>query len=193
MKKILLMAVATVAMSLSSFGATLTVSCGANVYGSTGTLLAGTATRTCPNFAVAAGDQLTNVTLNYFVDYSYSPSDSPAISVTVNFNPSGTNIFTNDTVNVTQTGLGTSKNPLSSPNSGSQTLVLNGPSTYAGASVLVTPGAISGPLESFTTSITATYTYNTIPVQGAVPEPTTVALIGAGLVGLASVARRRRS
>jgi len=44
-----------------------------------------------------------------------------------------------------------------------------------------------------TGAVAVVYTYDTIPTNGEVPEPSTVALIGAGLVGVAAAARRRRS
>ncbi len=45
---------------------------------------------------------------------------------------------------------------------------------------------------SFNSDSTVRVIFNTREATGEVPEPSTVALIGAGLIGLASVARRRR-
>jgi hypothetical protein len=193
MKKILFIGAAFLMMSLSSYGATLTLSCGTNLYGPGGAILLGNATISCPNFNIA-GQQVTTIGLEYGVDYTYSnPNDSPALSVTINFDPAGSGLYTNDTLNVTRSGFGSNKDPLSAPNTGSQNFAPALISPVVGPSVLLTPGAQSGGYEGFSASVFVTYTYETVPVvEGEVPEPTTVALIGAGLLGVAAAARRRR-
>ncbi len=201
MKPILLTALAVSTLAVSSFGATISAKCGTNTYSAAGSLdtsvrgdsntslVPASATIDCPSFNVAGAD-LTSVILYYVVDYSFAQLNPIPVSVSMNFDPSGTNIFTNDIpLNVSKTGTGSTSNAQSSPNT-STFIGDPGTTTFIGPSVVLTPGTFTG-ADTVSASVFIDYIYD-IPQTGEVPEPTSVALLGAGLVGLGVVARRKR-
>ena len=196
MKKILMLAVATAALSTASFAATMTVSCGQVQYDKNQVLSSATpsATISCPSFAVAVAPAtvgalpgqvvFNSVSLLYLLD------NSTVIGNTYN----ATLAFTSGIGNVSYTA---SQAGYSYGDPGSGANISTGPTPFSnvtsgGFSVTTnTPVVNSGNLPGSSYSFAVTYDYSVVP--SGVPEPSTVALIGAGLVGLASVARRRRS
>ena len=127
MKKILLVAVAAIAMNVVSQAAIVSVFCGGATYNATGGLISGSNTAICPNFSIPSGATLTNVTLTYFVDYSFAGTGTPANTISVNFDVSPNATFTNDPITVTQSGNGSS--PGANSATGVQNLIQIGPAT----------------------------------------------------------------
>ncbi len=197
MKKILLITAATLAMSISSFGATFSQDCTNTANSVAGAAVASNENVSCPSFGVVpAGFQITSV----------------SISVLSSFNGNGTVSTPNDgqlQINITyDPAVGT-------PNTASCNLDATTTTTSLLCSNVFTDTPVAGTTSyaaflvnvSFLKGIDAnnvyggqasgavgvTYTYTLIPSTNGVPEPTTVALMGAGLVALATAARRRRS
>ena len=196
MKKFFLVAALVAASSLGSFAAIMTGTCGSADMGNTAN--AGTPINiACPGFTVAAGEQVTSIVLTFYGSYSggnISATDQAAFtfSITNNGSFSTWSSFSNP-YNTTSGGpeptsqVGfTAAAPISATTVG-QTGVITGPTGTARFAV------VQGMIASTNFNFTLTYDYTTALIPSGIPEPTTVALIGAGLVGLATAARRRRS
>ena len=186
MKKILLATVATVCLSMSMSASTISQLLtqsngggnGSNVlmFSTFSALTGGNATLT-----------LTGTTVDYALDYSLIISGTPTITQSV------TGLW-NVSVSGGSAGTYAAATPFFSAliSGGAATaepqinLGVNGtPASFTYASS-VSGGQVGNTNGAFY----VTYSYN-FPSSG-VPEPSTVALIGAGLVGIASIARRRR-
>ncbi len=208
MKKILLTVAALAAMSISSQAATIQVVCSGLLI-SLGQSSNGTAgpSQVCPTFSALGLTQAggsftlsagTNTVLDYQFDYTglqgtitgLSESFTTANPATGPINTTSSTLASYrqissgwgvdagaNTTGLTPDSLGNLTN--------SQAFTVSGSATQSGNNGVnfVNGGSIN---------FKVTYTYDFVP-QSGVPEPSTVALIGAGLVGLASVARRRRS
>ncbi|MFO0281928.1 MAG: PEP-CTERM sorting domain-containing protein [Acidobacteriota bacterium] len=192
MKNLLITFVLLITATMAAQSATISFNCGlsgiSNIYNSSGGLLYGNATNTGPNFSLA-GNTLSGATISYGLDYSYSLAGTPPINVSMTFDPAGSG-WSSDPVLVTKSGNGAITNP-QSPNPAFSSIVLNVADFFAGPTVTLTPGSFSGGAESVTASVIITYTYDTTPTQGEIPEPSSFALLGTGLLGFVAYARRR--
>ncbi len=197
MKKILLIAAATLAMSISSFGASFStglIFCGGALYNQAAEVVNGSNSFACSGFTVAPGFQLDSVILRYELDYT--ATNAGANTVTVEFNPSPNATYNPDPTVLVQAGNGSSGGPQVAFAADIASLFpISGPFNYVGASIVLTPSNFSfgsTGLVGASANVFVTYTYSDIPSTEGVPEPSTVALIGAGLIGVAAAARRRR-
>lgn len=178
MKKILMLAVATVALSTASFAATLTSSCSQ----ASASVATGQATSNCAAFPLLpAGSTINSIMFAYGPDYTYNvvtPSGTESLSITAFSNVAG---VTNFSLSNFVRG-----NPLPSPLSVGTFNLATLQSPYNVTYNFTGTGTVTA--ATFQGGVTLNYN---LPASG-VPEPSTVALIGAGLVGIASIARRRR-
>jgi hypothetical protein len=197
MKKFLLIAVATVAMSAVGAAATITQNCGTanSAVGGGGS---DTVTCSSPAFTVALGQQITLVELIITTSFNQNVNagnTGPDGTLQINalYNPT---VGTPDTAscNITSTaaadtafcGVVFTDAPAPGTNSYGPFNVGVTFTKIQDVGTLVYQGQAAG-------SVSVRYTYDAIPTVGDVPEPTTVALLGAGLVGIAAFSRRRRS
>ena len=192
MKNLLIAFVLLITSSMAAQSATISFSCGlagiSNIYDGSGSIIYGNAINVCPSFNLP-GNTLTGATISYGLDYSYSLAGTPPITISMVFDPAGAG-WSQDPTLVSKAGNGANTNP-QSPNPALSSIVLNVENFFAGPSVTLTPGLFSGGAESVTASVNITYTYDTTPTQGEIPEPSSFALLGTGLLGFVAYARRR--
>lgn len=183
MKKILMASVLLSLASLSTFGAQMISSCSNSPLSIAPSGNTANGNLTCAAFSLLpAGSTITGYTFQYGVDFTVDQFNAANPSITFSFNNPGTAL---DVTNITSTV-------------GSTGIVTVGP--------VATTGSDASYFSPITSAFTSTTTSNITNVtvngrflldynlpQSGVPEPSTVALIGAGLVGVASIARRRRS
>lgn len=198
MKKVLL---AAILLTTSSFAATSSFFCTTDgnqpATGTNGSVLLSAngsitdASLFCPSFSVLGTQQITTVTLDFFSSFNQNLTGN---SVTSTFNytapvgflpPGDLNVI------VSGSGLTASSTNLAARVQG----LAPGTLSFNSFSVLVDiANSSQGYIGNSDGSVRVTYTFEDVqqPPSGDVPEPSTIALMGAGLVGLAAIARRRK-
>jgi hypothetical protein len=197
MKKFFLMTMAMIASVVASSAATVVVDC-TNVANS-GNGGVGSEVVNCPAFnSLPSNTQITSVgifVLSTFNGNGTASQSGGQLQININYNPSigapdSATCNLDSTLVTFSLFCGSEVAPIF-------TAAGSGTNTYGAFTVAVdfTKGIDAGGIYggAATGAVAVVYTYDTIPTNGEVPEPTTVALIGAGLVGVAAAARRRRS
>ncbi len=213
MKSFFLSAAFMLALSTVSSAALVQVFCGsANSLngsaaggGASGNGGYGSSTINCASFAIGAGSTLNNVLID--VRFSYDGNETGiSTNAVVGVTPVPPSFGTNNAILAISAVTGSANYniinvPSRSGNNGGALLSGNPGVTGANVNAFVSNIAFSlssiaqGAGNDFrggtTVALFATYDYTL--AQSAIPEPTSVALIGVGLVALATAARRRRS
>jgi hypothetical protein len=183
MKKIFLAAALMSMASISSFALTMTSSCSNSPLSISPVAGVANGTLNCVGFPVALPAGAINVSyqFQYGVDFTVDQFNAANPSITFSFNNPGTGL---DVTNV-----------ISSV--GSTGIVNVGPVGTTGSDASYFAALTS----SFTSTVSSNITNVTVngrflvnydPAPSGIPEPSTVALMGAGLVGVAAFARRKR-
>jgi hypothetical protein len=150
------------------------------------TLAAGSATTTCPAFSAPVGSVVNSITLTY--KYAITAGIGVSSSATFTHDVLGTLLNAFD-----QLGGITVTDPPGSPSQA--TLTISNPTlaqlTALASGIQITGswGSTTGLLSQATLDFTLGGDYTD---QTGTPEPTTMSLLGAGLLGLGLVARRAR-
>lgn len=188
MKKLLLLAAAVGALALT---ATATpINCGTAVFsGGNG----GPTTLTCTGQSAPLGFQIIGITLSYQADFSqgFSATNTVQMTFTPGSSPAGIGGFTPSTTDLFPTCSGGSPSLACSTGgvSTSSASASGGPQTSVASfgvnvSSLVTSGSVG--------ASTGTVFYDIITVSdGTIPEPMSMSLMGAGLLGLGILGRRK--
>jgi hypothetical protein len=184
MKKIFLAAALMSMASISSFALTMTSSCASGLPTSI-TPVAGIANAnlSCVGFPVALPVDAINVsyTFQYGVDFTVDQFNAANPSITFSFTNPGTGLtVTNVVSTVGSTGIVT-VGPVGTTGSDA---------SYFSAFTSAFTSTVSSNITNV--SVSGRFLVNYDPAPSGVPEPSTVALMGAGLVGVAAYARRKR-
>jgi hypothetical protein len=182
MKKIFLAAALMSMASISSFALTMTSNCSNSPLSMTpsGGFVGGSLS--CVGFPVAlpAGAINVNYVFQYGVDFTVDQFNAANPSISFSFDPPGGIFDTTGSSTLGSTGVVTVGPVNTTGSDGSYFSAFN-----VGFNASVTSNITN-------VTVNARFLVNYDPAPSGIPEPSTVALMGAGLVGVAAFARRKR-
>ena len=187
MNKVFLTILGSLALTASLSAGTITATCNTNPVTFTGGN-GGPVTVTCASFnsLSVAGATLTSGTLTFVGDMVLDSSFNPPPADTVNITFSANQGFTSGVVTVSNAaGQFTKTN--NSPQFGNSSTVVAANTVIVSVSSVGTGAALTSPNGSSNGSVFLQYTF-----ASATPEPTTVSMLGIGLLALGFSARKLR-
>ena len=184
MTKFLTLAIATAALSLSASAATITTNCTAFPIQFTNS--AGSGTVSCAGFS--AGGTLTGASLALYADYTFGgASNDIKLQFTVGAPAGVTWASSSVAIDVTG-GFSSSGSTPAVPVNDAATAGISNANFASAFNVGVASSVVSGSAGTSSAGIQITYTYTP---TGTTPEPGSITLLGAGLIGLAFVGRKK--
>ena len=191
MTKFLTLAIATAALSLSASAATVSGNClPFPIQFANG---AGNGTVSCQGFDGTTGT-VTGVTLNLYADYTFGGSGSNDVQLVFTMNTPLGVTWTVGSQAIDVTGTGVSANKATNPGvpfADSATGGITNANFASAFNVAVASHIVGGSVGTSSGGVQITYTYAPTVVTGATPEPGSISLLGAGLIGLGFAGRKR--